>query len=141
MRKLMPLAVLAALAVLAVCTRQQAASAADPGQAADKGIGPVKELKLGPVDPKLAENGKQIFDSKCASCHGLDKAIAGPPLGNVLAQQTPEFVMNMLLNTAGMEAQNATVKKAMSKYGMSMPAPGLSEQEARAVVEYLRTTK
>jgi len=140
-KRIMPLTVLAALAVLVVCTRQQAASAADPGQAGDMGIGPVKELKLGPVDQKLADKGKQIFDAKCAACHGLDKAIAGPPLGGVLSQQTPEFVMNMILNTAGMEAQNATVKKAMSKYGMSMPSPGLSQQDARAVVEYFRTTK
>ena len=39
-------------------------------QSTDKGIGPVQELKLGPVDKALADKGKAIFDDKCAMCHG-----------------------------------------------------------------------
>jgi mono/diheme cytochrome c family protein len=137
-RKLLPFAALALLAVLAVCARERSASD-DPVQSGDKGIGPVKELKLGPVDGMLAARGKELFDSRCAACHGLDKAIAGPALGSILKQKTPEFVMNMMLNTAEMEAKNADVKKQAAKFGMSMPAPDLTEDQARAVVEYLRT--
>ena len=138
-RKLLAAVVLAALAVLALCARQQAA-AGDPDQSADKGIGPVTELKLGPVDASLAARGKGLFDDRCAACHGLDKAVAGPALGSILKQRTPEFVMNMMLNTAEMEAKNADIKKEAAKFGMSMPAPGVSEDQARAIVEYLRTT-
>jgi mono/diheme cytochrome c family protein len=139
-KTIVPLAALAALAALAVCAQERAASSGDPAQTGDKGIGPVKELNLGPVDEKLAAHGKQIFDSKCSACHGLDQAIAGPALGGVLKGRTPEFVMNMMLNTAEMEAKNATIKAEMAKTGMPMPAPGLTQDEARAVVEYLRTT-
>jgi mono/diheme cytochrome c family protein len=115
-------------------------AAGDPQQAADKGIGPVKELKLEAVDPRLVGRGKQIFDASCASCHGLDKDIAGPALGGILKTETPEFVMNMILNTAEMAAKNETVRKGVAKFGMTMPSPGLSFDSARAVLEYLRTT-
>jgi mono/diheme cytochrome c family protein len=49
--------------------------------------------------------------------------------------------MNMILNTAEMVAKDPTVKKLAAQFGMPMPAPGLSQDEARAIVEYLRTTK
>lgn len=140
MKKLMPFVMLAALAVIAVCAPEKTAATGDPAQAGDMGIGPVKSLKLGPVDEKLAARGKELFESRCAACHGLDKAIAGPALGNVLKVATPEFVMNMILNTNEMVAKDPTVKKLLAKYGTPMPAPGLSEEEARAVVEYFRTT-
>jgi mono/diheme cytochrome c family protein len=138
-RKWLPIVALASLAVLTVCAREQAA-AGDPPQSGDKGIGPVKDLKLGPVDEKLAARGKELFDGKCAACHGLDTVIAGPALGSVLKQKRPEFVMNMMLNTAEMEAKNPAIKKQAAKFGMSMPSPGLAEDQARAILEYLRTT-
>src|SRR5512135_1324401 len=140
MKKLLPLIALAGLAVFAVCPPDRAASAGDPGQAGNKGIGPIKELKLGPVDEKLAAHGKELFDSRCASCHGLDKAVTGPALGGVLKTKTPEFVMNMILNTAEMVAKDPDIKKQAAKFGLSMPAPGLSQDDARALVEYFRTT-
>lgn len=139
MKKTRPLIVLAALGLLVVCARDRGPAAQDPSS--DKGIGPIKEIKLGPLDNKLAARGKELFDSRCATCHGLDKAITGPALGRVLKEQTPEFVMNMMLNTAEMQAKVPAVKAMVGKFGMSMPAPGLSQDDARAVVEYLRTTK
>lgn len=138
-RKLLPFVALALLAALAVCARERSASD-DPVQSGDKGIGPVKELKLGPIDEALAARGKELFGGRCAACHGLSKAIAGPALGPILKQETPEFVMNMMLNTAEMEAKNPAIKKQVAKFGMSMPAPDLTEDQARAIVEYLRTT-
>ncbi|MGD8923107.1 MAG: hypothetical protein PVH24_07630, partial [Candidatus Zixiibacteriota bacterium] len=29
------------------------------------GIGPIKEVKLGPVDQKMADKGKHLFDQRC----------------------------------------------------------------------------
>jgi cytochrome c len=122
-----------------------AVNSADPAPDAsplqtDKGIGPVKELKLGPIDGALAAQGKKLFEDKCTSCHALNKNMAGPALGAILKSETPEFVMNMILNTAEMVAKNETIKKAVAKFGMTMTSPGLSEGEARAILEYFRTT-
>lgn len=45
----------------------------------DKGIGPVKEVKLGSVDPKLADKGSSIFNDKCSACHNIDDVNLAPP--------------------------------------------------------------
>jgi cytochrome c len=127
-------------AVLSLILFGRASQPADPGQAPDKGIGPVKDLKLGPLDQKLADQGKQLFADKCAACHDLSKDKMGPALGNVLKTASPEFVMNTLLNTVEMESKNAAVKRSIAHFGVAMPSPGLASDEARAILEYLRTT-
>jgi len=126
-------------ASVAAANSANPAADASPSQT-DKGIGPVKELNLGPIDSKLAGQGKKLFEDKCTSCHALNKNMAGPALGAILKSETPEFVMNMILNTAEMVAKNETVKKAVAKFGMTMTSPGLTEDQARAIVEYFRTT-
>ncbi len=121
--------------------RQPSSPAGAAAQAADKGIGPVKSLTLGPVDKALAGKGKAIFDEKCVACHGLAEVKTGPALGNILAEVSPEFVMNFLLNTAEMEQKDARILGLVKKFSIPMPPPGLDQDKARAVVEYLRTTK
>jgi cytochrome c len=106
----------------------------------DKGIGPVKDLNLGPVDQKLAQEGESIFQNRCSTCHSLDVKKVGPPLGNVLQRVTPEFVMNFLLNTTEMEQKDERIKKLIDEYGVPMPNLGLDHDQARAVLEYFRTT-
>jgi cytochrome c len=137
MRNTSMLGLFAGLSLILFC---RASGSAVPGQAPDRGIGPVKNLKLGPVDQKLAENGKQLFADKCAACHDLSEDKMGPALGNILKTASPEFVMNMLLNTVEMTSKDAAVKKSIAHFGAAMPSPGLSHDEARAILEYLRTT-
>ncbi len=107
----------------------------------DKGIGPIQNLKLGPVDKTLAAQGQGIFETRCSTCHSLDVRKMGPPLGSVLKENTPEFIMNFLLNTAEMEEKNPKILKLIQEYGAPMPVLGLSQEEARAVLEYLRPAK
>jgi len=106
---------------------------------ADKGIGPVKDLKLGPVDAKLAAQGHDLFVPNCGGCHGFDRDMTGPSLRGVLVRRTPEFVMNMLLNTAEMEQKNETVRALVKKFSVPMPHPFITDDQARAILEYLRT--
>ncbi len=110
----------------------------DSAQSEDKGFGPVKELKLGPIDPKLAAEGKRVFNSTCTSCHSMNNKVVGPPLGDVVNQRTPEFIMNMIINTSEMEQKDENVKKMISQYHIPMPSLGISEEQARAILEYLR---
>ncbi len=104
----------------------------------EKGIGPVDEVELGPVDRQLAAEGEQIFISLCASCHRLDERYVGPPLGDVLERRTPEYVMNMVLNPEEMIERHPVVRQLLAQYYVRMPNQGLSRDEARAVLEYLR---
>ncbi len=144
MKKLFALFLITGALVFLSCRAQadrQPASGSDPAQAADKGIGPVKSLNLGPVDKALADKGKALFDERCVSCHALAQDKTGPALGNVLAEATPEFVMNFLLNTSEMEQKDALIQGLVKKFGLPMPPPGLSQDQARSILEYLRTTK
>lgn len=111
------------------------------GQTADKGLGPIKDLKLGPVDKALAGKGKALFEDKCAMCHGLSEDKTGPALGDVLSRETPEFVVNFLLNTSEMEQKDARILGLIKDFGIPMPPQGLNKDQALSLLEYFRTTK
>ncbi len=145
MKKLIALTLVLGALVFLSC-RAQADRPPAPGddpaaQAADKGIGPVKSLTLGPVDKALADKGKAVFNERCIACHGLTENKTGPALGNVLGEVAPEFVMNFLLNTSEMEQKDPRILGLVKKFGVPMPPPGLDQDQARAVLEYFRTTK
>jgi mono/diheme cytochrome c family protein len=103
------------------------------------GIGPVRRLTLGEVDEELAEQGQAVFSLKCAACHKLDQRYVGPSLGGILERRKPEFVMNMMLNPAEMVEKHPVVRELLAQFMTPMPNQGLTESEARAVLEYLRS--
>ena len=106
------------------------------------GIGPVTEpLTLGPIDEHEAEEGKKVFEAKCSACHKLGERYVGPPLGGITEKVTPEFAMNMILNPQEMYTRHPVVKKLLGEYMTQMPNQGLTQEQAREVVEYLRTTR
>jgi mono/diheme cytochrome c family protein len=104
----------------------------------ENGIGPVREVALGPLDPALAAQGEQEFTNMCSSCHHLGDRYVGPPLAGVLQRRTPEFVMNMILNPQEMVERHPEVRAMLGEYYTPMPNLGLDETRARAIVEYLR---
>ncbi len=105
----------------------------------DKGIGPIKSVELGPIDKKLADEGESQFEEKCMSCHRLDSRLVGPPLEDATKDYSPEFIMNMMLNSTVMESQDPVAKALLDEYHIPMIVPGISKHQARAVLEYLRT--
>jgi len=106
----------------------------------DLGIGPVKNVELGPLNKKMSDEGKSIYNNQCILCHDLDQKKIGPPLKNITKTRTPEYIMNLLLNSAQMQKENATVKALLKDYNnLPMPDPALNQAKARAVLEYLRS--
>jgi cytochrome c len=105
----------------------------------ERGIGPVIRVEMAPLDAALAAEGREIFEMKCASCHRFEARFVGPPLGDVMERRTPEFVMNMMLNPAEMVQKHPIVRQMLAEYYTPMPFQNLTEQDARAVLEYLRT--
>jgi hypothetical protein len=65
--------------------------------------------------------------------------MVGPPLGKVAKERSPEFIMNLLLNTAEMAQKDSIIKKLITDYNVTMPQPNINEQQARAILEYLRS--
>lgn len=104
----------------------------------EKGIGPVQNVKLDAIDPSLVASGEEIFNMKCTACHKLDTRYVGPPLGDVTERRAPEYVMNMMLNPAEMVQKHPVAKDLLAQYMTPMPDQNLTEDEARAVLEFLR---
>ena len=103
------------------------------------GIGPVKEVKLGPIDQGMVDKGKQIFDTKCASCHKFDMRLVGPPLQGVTQRRKPEWIMNMMLNPQQMTQENPAAKELFATYLVQMTFQDVSQDDARAILEYFRS--
>lgn len=104
----------------------------------DKGVGPVSSLKLEALDAGLAAKGKATFGAKCSACHKMDERYVGPPLKDVTKRRTPEWVMNMILNPAEMLEKNDTAKELLGEFMVPMTFQNVSQEEARAILEYFR---
>lgn len=120
-------------------SESKSASAAKYKYPDDNGIGPIKSVKLGNIDPRLVAHGKKIFDTKCIACHSLDQRKIGPPLGDIAKKNTPVFIMNYLLNTTEMQKKDPILKKLVAEYKVIMPDQGLNKKDARAMVDFFRS--
>lgn len=107
----------------------------------EHGIGPITEPMTLPaeIDHELAEEGEEIFAQKCSACHKMAEKYIGPELGTVLDRRTPAFVMNMILNPQEMIEKHPVVKQMLAETMSFMANQGLTREDARAVVEYIRT--
>jgi hypothetical protein len=104
----------------------------------DKGIGPVTSVEIGPIDEAFADKGRVIFESKCSACHKFDSKYVGPALKGVTTRRTPEWIMNMILNPVEMTQKNAAAKSLLEEHLTQMTFQDLTQEEARAVLEYFR---
>ena len=122
----------------------QQPSAAEPAAMLDyktegsKGVGTITSFEHKPFDAQLANKGVELFVSKCAMCHSFDRTLVGPSLDAVIKRRTPEWIMNMMLDPATMLEKDADAKVLSKEYGSPMISLGLKQEEARAILEYLR---
>ncbi len=106
----------------------------------EHGIGPITTVvQLGPVDAAQAAEGKTLFETKCSACHKLTDKYVGPPLGEVTTRRSATYIMNMILNPEGMYTKHPVARQLLGEYMTQMPNLGLTEAQARQLVEYLRT--
>jgi cytochrome c551/c552 len=113
--------------------------AADPME--NKGIGPVKSVTLAAeIDTELAAKGATIYEKMCTACHKPNEKFIGPSPKDILKRRSPEWVMNMILNPEEMTKNDPIAKKLLMEFnGSPMANQNLTEEEARAVLEYFRT--
>lgn len=114
---------------------QATAPKADDG----KGVGAITSVALNdPLNPDLIEKGKGIYELKCAACHRLtDMRVVGPGFKGVTERRKPEWIMNMILHTDVMLAEDATAQALLEECLTRMPNQNLTEEDARAVLEFL----
>lgn len=121
---------------------EEAETATEPAETADpmqnKGIGPISNVELGPIDAAQVAQGTQVFQTKCSACHKLDERVVGPPLGGVTRRRSPEWIMNLILNTNEMVEKDPIVQDMIAVYYTKMTFQNVTEPEARALLEYMR---
>ncbi|AUP78982.1 c-type cytochrome [Flavivirga eckloniae] len=110
---------------------------------ANKGIGPITSLELpSDIDQTMVTHGADVFKKMCTACHRADKKFIGPSPKNILDRRSPEWVMNMILNPDEMVQKDPLAKALLIEFnGSPMANQNLSEEDARAVLEYFRTLK
>jgi len=109
----------------------------------NKGVGPITSITLGAeIDKDMAAHGMDVYGKMCTACHKVDKKFIGPAPTGILERRSPEWVMNMILNPEEMTKKDPLAKDLLMEFnGAPMANQGLSEEDARAVLEYFRTLK
>jgi len=106
------------------------------------GVGPITEaITLGKtIDEAMVAMGKDVYEAKCTACHKVDKKFIGPAPKGIFERRNPTWVMNMILDPEKMVKEDPIAKALLMEFnGSPMANQSLTEEEARAVVEYFRT--
>jgi cytochrome c5 len=109
----------------------------------NKGIGPITSMELNAeINPEMAAQGEAVYNQLCLACHRIGKKFIGPAPNGILERRTPEWVMNMILAPEKMVKEDPLAKDLLIEFnGSPMANQGLTEEQARAVLEYFRTLK
>ncbi|PKR81121.1 cytochrome C [Brumimicrobium salinarum] len=107
----------------------------------NKGVGPVTDVTIPEtIDEELAAKGQEVYEKNCTACHKPDKKHIGPAPKDILERRTPEWVMNMIINPDKMVQEDPLAKDLLIEFnGSPMSNQGITEDEARAILEYIRT--
>ncbi|MBT8185120.1 MAG: cytochrome c [Eudoraea sp.] len=107
----------------------------------NKGVGPITELILSDeIDKEMAAKGEEVYNQMCLACHRVGKKFIGPAPDKILERRSPEWVMNMILNPEVMVKEDPLAKDLLVEFnGAPMANQSLTEEQARAVLEFFRT--
>lgn len=105
-----------------------------------KGVGPITELNLDEeIDQSLVRNGRRFYNLNCRNCHPVDGEPKAPIMMNMIKKRSPEWIMNMMLATNLMHEQDPLASVQKLNYKRPMPQKDITEEQAREVLEYIRT--
>ena len=107
----------------------------------NRGIGKYDEgsVDVSKFDPAMAAEGKKIAEVKCTSCHKTtDEKLVGPGWKGVTTRKSPHWIMNFISNPDPMIDVDPELQKQLELCLVRMPNQGLTDTEARQVLEYMR---
>ncbi len=108
----------------------------------NKGIGPITRVTLADeIDQDLAKQGAEVYVKMCSACHKPEKRFIGPAPKGIMERRSPEWIMNMILNPDEMVKKDPIARALLAEYLSPMANQNLTEEQARAVLEYFRTLK
>ena len=116
-------------------------AAADPALYDPKrGEGKYDTVELGAtLDQAMASKGEEVAGVKCTSCHKMtDEKLVGPGWKGVTERRTPQWIMNFITNPDPMIDKDPEVQAQLEICLVRMPNQGVSDDEARGILEYMR---
>lgn len=93
----------------------------------------------GPINTALATKGADLFKMKtCSTCHGFGVRITGPDLKGVTHRRTATWMKHQILHPDVMTKEDPIAKQLLGTYLVQMPKLPVSEEEADALIEFLK---
>ena len=108
---------------------------------ANDGVGPFNNIEFpSDIDAEMVAVGEAKFNAICTACHMAEQRMIGPALKGVYERRNPAWVMNMISNPDKMLKEDPIAKALLKEYNNAiMLNQNLSDEDTRAVAEYLRT--
>lgn len=104
-----------------------------------RGEGKFKDVELGALDPAKAAKGKVSYEMKCSSCHKLtDETLVGPGWKGVSKKHHPDWLLNFITNPDPMIDKDPELQKQLEVCMVRMPNQNIEDDEAFAIVEFMR---
>lgn len=98
------------------------------------------DVEMGPIDQGRVTKGKEIYEVKCQACHSLGtNRVVGPGWKGMLDQRKPAWIMNMIVHTDAMLETDPEAQAMLEECLVRMPNQNLTVDEARDVLEFIRT--
>ncbi|MBL7965157.1 MAG: cytochrome c [Flavobacteriales bacterium] len=98
------------------------------------------DISMGEIDQGMVEKGRGIYDVKCQACHSTGpNRVVGPGWKGITERRKPEWIMNMMLNIDVMLETDPEAQKGLEECLVRMPNQGLSKDDGRQVLEFMRT--
>lgn len=117
-------------------------SGAAPPPAPASEAGALMSLESFPaeLDPALAERGAELFQTKgCVACHTVGGGrLVGPDLAGVTDRREPGWLAAQILEPDSMIRNDPIARDLFAEYMTPMSDQGLTVEETRAVLEFLR---
>ena len=117
-----------------------ATASGNPSYDPNRGEGKFHDVKVdAKLDKAMAEKGEKIYELKCSACHKLtDERLVGPGWKGVTIRQTPTWIMNFVTNTDQMIDKDPKAQAMLEICMVRMPNQGLSDDDARNILEFMR---
>jgi mono/diheme cytochrome c family protein len=87
-----------------------------------------------------ADSGKDLFEKQCAGCHTIGGGDSGgPDLKGVAAQRSAAWLERVIVEPDKLTlGKDPTQVELVKKYGFEMPNLGISRDDARKIIAYLK---
>ena len=93
----------------------------------------------GAVNAALATAGEKLFQTKgCVVCHGFGKKVTCPDLVGVSMRRTAAWMEHQILHPEIMVKEDRISAELKTHYTLPMTNQGLTPDEAKSVIEFLK---